>query len=312
MLTIRNKEEASRKGTYILWDGSKRAVKGVPVVECLPVDKMAKETTTDGSDGAARKAVVILLALTAAIFLFLALKSILQDANESSSYTEAAETYTQVADAASQTAEGSEIQQPGVDGSREVKEAAPITVDFDKLLAAAPDVVGWIYVEGTNINYPIVRGDDNSYYLTHDYAGNPSSAGSIMMDILCTGEFTDINTLIYGHSMSNGTMFAGLRKYFNTPGFFEQHPVFWILTPNKTFKAEIFSIHETTEMSEVYTCFLTRGTSYGNYLSAAKQQSIIDTGVDVGVEDSCIVLSTCKYATGSERLVIHAKLTEVS
>ena len=263
---------------------------------------------------ALRYAIIILLVAGLAVCIYLAASDIIQKHKSQDTYTDAAETYTidvpkTPGDIQEDIVEGTDAE--GGESPVEVVSpsagAAPITVDFDALLAAAPDVVGWIWCEGTDINYPIVQGDDDAFYLTHDYLGRRSSAGSIMLFSHSSPDFSDPNSLIYGHRMKNGTMFADVADWF-TPGFYEKHPSFWIITPEGAWRADIFAAYETWEFSETYTQFLTRGTIFKEYLDAAAAKSIFTADVELDVDSNYIVLSTCKHATGSERLVIHAKL----
>ena len=87
------------------------------------------------------------------------------------------------------------------------------TIDFDKLRAKNPDIVGWVYAKGTGIDYPIVQGKDNEEYLHMDYNKKKSSSGTIFLDHGCDKSFISDNNIIYGHHMKNGTMFAKLLKF---------------------------------------------------------------------------------------------------
>lgn len=91
-------------------------------------------------------------------------------------------------------------------------EAAPIQVDFDALSAVNPDVTGWIYLPDSVISYPVVQGEDNSYYLKHLFDGTPNSSGCLFLDSRCEG-LTGRNSVIYGHYMKNGTLFGSLKEY---------------------------------------------------------------------------------------------------
>ena len=109
----------------------------------------------------------------------------------------------------------------------------PISVDFAALKAAYPDVVGWLYCEGTPINYPVAQGDDNSYYLRRDLDGNYAMAGTLFLDYRCSADFSDENSVIYGHNMNDGSMFAVLPD-FSDPEFLLAHPTIWLLTETES------------------------------------------------------------------------------
>ena len=113
-------------------------------------------------------------------------------------------------------------------------------VDFAALREINPDIVAWIYIEGTKINYPIVQGEDNSYYLKHLFSGEWNGSGCIFLDFRNDASFADRHSIIYGHHMKNGTMFTDLDKY-KKQEFFDEHPVALLLTPDKNYKVKWIS-----------------------------------------------------------------------
>ena len=182
----------------------------------------------------------------------------------------------------------------------------PISVDFDTLKSVNPDVVGWIYIEALdNINYPVVQGDDNETYLHTTYENNYNFAGTIFVDYENSSDFSDCNTLIYGHNMKNGSMFGLLSKHFkdqeSVPGRY-----IWICTPDKNYRYEIFSSHVVDAAGEVYTLFSAPDEQFASYLEKMKSQSLVDFQTEVTAEDKVITLSTC---TGNDatRFVVQAK-----
>ncbi len=125
-------------------------------------------------------------------------------------------------------------------------------VDFEKLQAANNDVVGWIYIPDTNVNFPIVKGQDNDEYLHNDYLGRYSFAGSIFMDYRCNSKFTDKETMIYGHNMHSGDMFGRLKKY-DDDAYLEAHKDVYIFLPGNKYK--LYSVSEAGYVSvdnEIY------------------------------------------------------------
>ncbi len=120
------------------------------------------------------------------------------------------------------------------------EEDTGLTIDFDALLAENPDIVGWIYSEGTVINYPIVQADDNDYYLRRMLDGNHNTAGSIFMDFRNSPDFSDLNTIIYGHNMKNQTMFGTLKEY-RDQDYYEKHPEIYIYTPHKKYSIKLIA-----------------------------------------------------------------------
>ena len=86
-------------------------------------------------------------------------------------------------------------------------------MDLPALQQVNSDVIGWIAIPGTEISYPLVQGTDNDYYLTHTWNQNSSAVGAIFMDCRCSADFSGFNTIVYGHRMNNGSMFAALKHY---------------------------------------------------------------------------------------------------
>ena len=114
------------------------------------------------------------------------------------------------------------------------------TIDWNKLLEINEDIIGWIKIENTNINYPILQDNDNLKYLKHSYKGSYNSNGSIFT--LNNEPFNDNITTIYGHNMKNGIMFSELSKYMNKI-FLDEHSTITIYTKEENYKATIFSCY---------------------------------------------------------------------
>ena len=185
----------------------------------------------------------------------------------------------------------------------------PITVDFAKLKSVNPDVVGWIYMEAlTDINYPVVKGEDNETYLHTTYEKNYNFAGTIFVDYENSGDFSDCNTLVYGHNMKNGTMFGQLKKFAQDQETYNKSKYFWILTPEKNYRYQIISAYTTGVNSDTYTLFKGPGEEFEKYLQTIKGYSEIKTeDTDLTIKDKIVTLSTC---TGNEstRFVVQGKM----
>lgn len=184
-----------------------------------------------------------------------------------------------------------------------------VEVDFAKLQAINPEVVGWIYFPGVGINYPVTKTTDNSYYLTHTFEGTENSAGSIFMDFANDGGFADTNTFLYGHNMKNGSMFGLLGRY-KKEAYFREHPYFWICTPTGKYKYQIFSCYVTDAASKSYTRTFAAEAEYAEYLDMLRELSGYDTGVDVTTADRMVSLSTCTSISEDSRFLVHGKLVE--
>ena len=184
----------------------------------------------------------------------------------------------------------------------------PIEVDFDKLKSVNEDVVGWIYVDALpDISYPIVKGKDNQTYLHQTYEINCNFAGTIFVDYENSGDFSDCNTLVYGHNMKNGSMFGHLKKFREDDKLYKQDKYFWILTPERNYRYEIISAYTTGVNSDTYTLFKGPGEEFEKYLETIKGYSEIQTDdTDLTIKDKIVTLSTC---TGNEstRFVVQGK-----
>lgn len=178
-------------------------------------------------------------------------------------------------------------------------------VSFDELKAINDEIVGWIEIPGTQISYPMMHTGDDVYYLNHTFSGNENSAGSIFIETLNSPDFTELHTIIYGHNMKNGSMFAGLKNY-TSPSYLVAHPTVYIDLADGTHAYQIFSCYETSADSDSYTIGFAPDEQYEEFLQKLKSRSAYDTGVDVAVTDSIISLSTCTRS-GENRYLIHAK-----
>ena len=184
----------------------------------------------------------------------------------------------------------------------------PIEVDFDKLKSVNEDVVGWIYVDALpDISYPIVKGKDNQTYQHQTYEKNYNFAGTIFVDYENSGDFSDCNTLVYGHNMKNGSMFGHLKKFREDDKLYKQDKYFWILTPERNYRYEIITAYTTGVNSDTYTLFKGPGEEFEKYLETIKGYSEIQTDdTDLTIKDRIVTLSTC---TGNEstRFVVQGK-----
>lgn len=180
-------------------------------------------------------------------------------------------------------------------------------VNFKELLSINSQVVGWIKIQDTNINYPVAKGEDNDYYLNHNIKKESSSSGSIFMDYRNKRSEEDLNTIIYGHNMKDGSMFKTLTSY-KAKDFLIAHPIIELITLKKDTKWEIFSAHITdTDFNYIKMNFNSK-KEYRTFLEELKNRSLYDTGVKVTDDDIILTLSTCTYEFYDARFVIHAKL----
>lgn len=181
---------------------------------------------------------------------------------------------------------------------------APITIDHEELSAINSDYIGWLYIGALDISYPIMRGEDDEYYLHHTFDGSYLFAGSLFINSTSGRDFSDPHTLIYGHNMKDGSMFGTLRRLMDQ-GLYSEDPYFWVLTPEGDYRYKMFAMYTCQDMSETYTLFSGHGEIVKDYITAMKALSYVDLGEIEYDEDSKVVtLSTCVQAEGSDRFVV--------
>nr|WP_294668850.1 class B sortase [uncultured Blautia sp.] len=184
----------------------------------------------------------------------------------------------------------------------------PLDIDFESLRKINTDVIGWIYVEALDgVSYPVVKGKDNDEYLHMTYEKNYNFAGTIFIDYENKSDFSDCNTLVYGHNMKNGTMFGQLKNFSKDDSAYNKSKYFWIFTPEKIYRYEIISAYTTAVDSDTYTLFKGPGQEFVDYMNKIVSYSDIKTTPgELSVEDKIVTLSTC---TGNEstRYVVQGK-----
>lgn len=182
----------------------------------------------------------------------------------------------------------------------------PLIVDFEALKEINPDIIGWIYIPGLEISYPVLKCSSNDQYLHTTYKGTYAYAGSIFIDELNKPDFYDKHTIIYGHNMNNGSMFGRLREFVDLadPPF---NPYVWIMTEDMNFCYRIFSSHIAEETDDSYLLFDKDNTDgFSEWEEKIKDWSTVDfEDIDFAKSDRVITLSTC-HADHVHRRVVHA------
>ena len=167
-------------------------------------------------------------------------------------------------------------------------------VDFEELMKINPDTIGWIrfYPEPSQINYPIVQGQDNDEYLHRTFSANENTLGAIFLNVDNKADFSDRNSILYGHRMKDGSMFRHLQDY-EEKSFWEENPYFYIYTPDG---------REITY--QIYLTSFADDGAYQEFLDMTKEASAYDTGVEVTTEDTIVTLSTCTSASDDHRIIV--------
>lgn len=182
-----------------------------------------------------------------------------------------------------------------------------IDVDFSSLKDINSDVVGWILVEGTNVNYPFVQTTNNSYYLTHQLDKTYNSAGWVFMDYRNSIESFDQNTILYAHGRVNNTMFGSLRsvikkEWYSNPS----NHILKLSTENENTLWQVFSTYRIKTTNDYLQTSFESDDSYLAFLTMLKERSVYDYPVNLTKDDIIITLSTCYNNT--DKIVLHAKL----
>lgn len=200
------------------------------------------------------------------------------------------------------------VEEDKIDEKDEKKDN-PLIVDFQSLKEKNNDIVAWIYSEGTPINYPIVQTTNNDYYLRRLIDGTYNQAGTIFMDCKNNNDFSDFNTIIYGHNMKNDSMFGTLTNYENQD-YYNEHKEMFLYTENKKFKIEIFAGFITSSESNIYTYPKSSNTNK-KLIEEALKKSTFSSDIEVTNDDKIITLSTCSYNFENARYVILGVLKEI-
>ena len=182
-----------------------------------------------------------------------------------------------------------------------------LNVDISKLVNENPDVVGWIKVNGTNIDYPFVHTKNNTYYLNHNINKKYSDAGWIFLDYRNDANLLDKNNIIYGHSRLDKTMFGSLKNTLKKSWFDnKENHVIKISTVNENTLWQVFSIYHVTTDPYYITTNFTDDMDFKKYINKSLNNSIYNFDAKVDNFDTILTLSTC-YGD-NRKLVLHAKL----
>ena len=197
--------------------------------------------------------------------------------------------------------------------AEETEAAEPeILAEVQALMKTArnSDICGWLYCPDTVISYPVVQAEDNSFYLHRDIDLNYSSYGTLFTEAMSARDFDNDNSIIYGHHMKDGGMFALLVNYAKKD-FYEKHPVFYLNTPEMNYRVEVFAAFLTDMYSDAYNNSFDSDEEMQAWLDAAKEQSAIETDVEVVPGDRVLTLSTCTYEYDTARYVVMGKMIPI-
>lgn len=216
------------------------------------------------------------------------------------SYSDNAQVYKEVEELA-----------PKFEVDEETKEIKPYVFtidDYASLREKNSDIKGWIMMTNTKVNYPLVQGIDNDYYLTNNFLKKNNAGGAIFISCDNKDPFNERNTTIHGHYMKDGSMFGNLHKY-KTESFAKENNKIYITTENKALVYEIFSVYVEKADTYPYSYNFRNDEEYVEFLTNLKNKSKFEfNNVSLNKDDKIITLSTCSYEEEDYRMLIHAKL----
>ncbi len=192
-----------------------------------------------------------------------------------------------------------------------------LTVDWDSLRAINPDIVAWIYVPDTPINYPVVQGADNEEYLHKAFDGSTgwlASAGTIFLDSTNKSDLSDRNSALYGHHMNDGSMFASLADFVDQSTF-DSHRDIYVLTPNGNYRLTTFAVVKTVGSDAIVQTSFADDSSYRAYIQdKLDRSSVSQSGTVLAAADvkQSMLFSTCEYTQNDGRSVLFAAVVETT
>lgn len=178
-----------------------------------------------------------------------------------------------------------------------------LEIDLDALREENEDVIGWIRIPDTKVNYPLLQWTDNDFYLDHTWNQSSNASGSIFMECQNQPDFSQFNTIIYGHNMNNGDMFGSLHYYRRT-GYLDQHPYIYIAKDEGVFRFDIFAAQSANTKSIIYGLGIETDQRKEEFLRYAKDYSFFESDVTPTVDDHILTLSTCSGSGYGTRWVV--------
>jgi len=185
-------------------------------------------------------------------------------------------------------------------------------VDFYALQELIPTVIAWIVADGTVIDYPIVQWTDNYYFLSRLPDGTSNRMGSIFLDYRNNPDFTDQNSVIYGHQMRSGDMFTQL-EFYRDQAFFDRHPFIMLYTPERDYKIELFAGYVANAHRETIPVEFNDTEDFERFISEVRRRSLFQSDIVVNTDDRLVTLVTCTYTNyANARFVVVGRIVDVT
>lgn len=189
--------------------------------------------------------------------------------------------------------------------------SSPVLDIYGQIKSENENFYGWITIEDTGIDYPIMQGPDNKFYLSHDIDNKQDKHGMLILDDNCSDEFAVPDYIVYGHNINGGKYFGEL-TFYKDRGYYEYHPVVIFDSIYEMREFEIFAVLNTTvsEAQDEHQLFTTwnfdNETDYNNMVSWAKSASLYETDYTPVYGDAILTLITCEHSTSDGRFVVMA------
>jgi len=183
-------------------------------------------------------------------------------------------------------------------------------IDFVALKEIDSNVVAWLRLDGTIVDYPVVKGKNNEYYLRHLITGEWNKAGTLFIDYRCKNPFLDKNTIVYGHHNKQGLMFAEFKNY-RKQAYYDQHKVIKIFTPEGNYEVELIAMTLEDGAHEFVRFDLQDNQAFLDYIAKLKQRSTFKSTVEISAGDKIVSFVTCSYDITNGRYLLVGKLVPV-
>lgn len=179
-----------------------------------------------------------------------------------------------------------------------------IGADFTALSEINDEVVAWIQIPSTKINYPVAQGSDNSYYLRHMFNKEYNAGGGIFLDYRNSSDFSSRHSIMYGHQMGNGTMFTGIQNYKNQ-SYYDTHTYGVLYTPSGNYVVEFFAGYVTSNSGDAWDLRFRNDEEFDSWVESQISKSDFSAGFTPSSSDRILTLSTCSSAFENAKYVLH-------
>ena len=254
------------------------------------------------------KFVLVIMMIVGCVF---AGKSVLDKYNSSQEYDEAIEIAASVT-AAPVVSDENQTEAPAGQTAVPRKESLthedPVVMELlgknlDALRTINPDVIGWVHIPNTNIDYPMVQGEDNDFYLAHTWKKVANKGGAIFLEAENSADMTDFNTIIYGHNMNNDSMFSDLIK-FKDQNYLDNHPSAYVVTDNGVYRYDFFSTYKASVKSITYAYDIQTAKKRNELIQFNINYAQKRTDIVPNTTDRLLTLSTCSGFGSTARWVV--------